>query len=275
MIPAALSFGLSGFPFWHAEVAGYVEAGLSRDQTRELWLRWLQLGTWTAMLRDHLGDHPSMPMDAYSDEGTLIAFREAARIHNSLVPYLYSLAVDATRTGLPMLRYMPLEVPDDPRAWQEEQSYFLGPVFLVAPVVRAGATSRTAYLPVGEWVDYWTDTTYSGGQEVTVAAPLAGGRAPVFVRAGSMLPLAPDFDTLAPSSTPGVRTYTGDLLIKIAPGAPRVSTFTLYDGTLLDWSGSALEVRANAQPRTIELRLPDGRVVNRRVEGAEALIAPA
>ena len=58
MIPAALSFGLSGFPYWHAEVAGYVQADLNPDQERELWLRWLQLATWTSLLRDHLGDYP-------------------------------------------------------------------------------------------------------------------------------------------------------------------------------------------------------------------------
>jgi len=90
------------------------------------------------------------------------AFRQAARVHASLLPYLYSLAAEASQTGLPIMRYLPMEVPDDPRAWQEEQSYFLGPSFLVAPVVEPGATTRTAYLPPGEWVDYWRGTLYTG-----------------------------------------------------------------------------------------------------------------
>ena len=162
MVPAGVSFGLSGFPFWHAEVAGYVQADLSHDQERELWLRWLQLATWTCLLRDHLGDHQRSPIDAWLDDGTLNAFRVAARTHASLLPYLYSLAVEASQTGLPMMRYLPIEVPDDPRAWQEEQSFFLGPHFLVAPVVEAGATTRKVYLPPGEWVDYWRGTLYRG-----------------------------------------------------------------------------------------------------------------
>ena len=115
--PAALSFGLSGFPYWHTEVAGYVQADLSRDQERELWLRWLQMATWTSLLRDHLGDHQRTPIDVWSDEGTLEAFRQAARVHSSLVPYLYSAAVEASQTGLPIMRYLALEFPDDPRAW--------------------------------------------------------------------------------------------------------------------------------------------------------------
>ncbi|MBV9543777.1 MAG: hypothetical protein JOY61_05320, partial [Chloroflexi bacterium] len=152
MVPAAVSFGLSGFPFWHAEVAGYVQSDLSHDQERELWLRWLQLATWTSLLRDHLGDHQRSPIDVWLDEGTTEAFRVASRVHASLLPYLYSLALEASQSGLPLLRHMALEAPDDPRAWSEDRSYFLGPTFLVAPVLEAGATERTVYLPQGEWV---------------------------------------------------------------------------------------------------------------------------
>src|SRR5262249_49348666 len=111
MIRAALSLGLSGFPYWHTEVAGYVQADLSHDQERELWLRWLQLATWTSLLRDHLGDHPRQPIDVWLDEGTLSAFRQAARVHASLLPYLYSVAAEASRTGLPIMRYLALEAP--------------------------------------------------------------------------------------------------------------------------------------------------------------------
>ena len=95
IVPAALSFGLSGYPYFHAEVAGYVQAGLSHGEERELWLRWLQLATWTATLRDHYGDHPVAPVDAWLDPETLLAFRDAARVHNSLVPYLYTHAREA------------------------------------------------------------------------------------------------------------------------------------------------------------------------------------
>ena len=279
MLPAGLSYGLSGFPYWHAEVAGYVQADLSHDQERELWLRWLQLATWTSLLRDHLGDQPRSPIDVWLDEGTLGAFRQAARVHASLVPYLYSLAVEATETGAPLMRHLALEVPDDPRAWDasQDQSYFLGPNFLVAPVVSPGATSRTVYLPQGEWIDYWRGTIYTGGQEVTVPAPLEGSGPPVFARAGAIIPMAPQYDSLVPADpASGVTTWNGDLVVRVMPSGPagsHESSFTLYDGTLLHWTGSALEVSSNPASRQIELRTPDGRVVVQQVSTPTATIA--
>ena len=277
MVPAALSFGLSGFPYWHTEVAGYVQADLSHDQERELWLRWLQLATWTSLLRDHLGDHQRSPIDVWLDDGTLSAFRLAARVHASLLPYLYSVAAEASQTGVPVMRFLGMEFPEDPRAWQQEQSYLLGPLFLVAPVVEPGATTRTVYLPAGEWIDYWRGTIYTGGQSVTVPAPVESSGPPVFVRSGALVPLAPEYDTLVSAdSKAGVSTWTGDLVVRVMPSGPagaRESSFTLYDGTRLHWTGSALEVSANATPRSIEVRTPDGQVVIAQVDGPTALIA--
>lgn len=276
MVPAGVSCGLSGIPFWHAEVAGYVQADLGHDAERELWLRWLQLGTWTALLRDHLGDQPKSPIEVWSDEVTLAAFQQAARVHASLVPYLYSLARDASRDGLPLIRHMAIEVPGDPRAWTETQQYFLGSTFLVAPVVERGATSRTVYLPAGDWVDYWRGTVHEGGREVTVAAPLDGPGPPVFARAGALIPLAADHDTLVRAADQAIQTWSGDLIVRVMPvgaGArPTRSSFELYDGTRLSWTGSVLEITNNAQPRTIELRLADGSLRSARVEGATAVL---
>jgi alpha-D-xyloside xylohydrolase len=273
LVPAALSFGLSGFPYWHPEVAGYIQTGLSHAEERELWLRWLQVASWSPTLRDHYGEAQSDPVDAWLDESTLAAFRDAARIHNSLIPYLYTLAHEAHRTGLPMMRFLPLEASDDPRAWREEQSYFLGPLLLMAPVVEPGAISRRVYLPAGEWVDFWTDRRYQGGEEITVPAPLDGGRAPVFVRAGAVLPLADTFDSLVNSPAPGVRTWAGDLVVRIMPGGAGASTFTLYDGTRLAWDGATtLHVLDNAHPRHVTLRLPSGEELGQRVEATRGEI---
>ncbi len=274
MIPAALSMGLSGFPYWHTEVAGYVQADLSREQERELWLRWLQMATWTSMLRDHLGDFPRGGTEVWTDEGTLNAFRQAARVHSSLVPYVYGLAAEAAATGLPLMRFPGLEVPEDPRAWQDQQMYFLGPSFLVAPVVEPGATSRTVYLPAGEWVDYWRSTLYQGGREVTVPAPLDGSGPPVFVRAGALIPLAPDYDTLVAAATPDIRTYNEDLIVRIMPGQPSAPpTFTLADGTVLTWTGSTLQIDSNPVARSIELRLSDGTNSQQRVAPGSSTVA--
>lgn len=274
MVPAGVSFGLSGIPFWHAEVAGYVQTDLSHAAERELWLRWLQLATWTALLRDHLGDHPRDPVDVWSDAGTLAAFEQAARVHSRLVPYLYSLAAQATRDGLPLMRHLALEVPDDPRSWTETQTYFLGPTFLVAPVVEPGVSTRRLYLPAGDWVDYWRGTLHRGGREVSVSAPIDGPGPPVFARAGAIVPLAADHDTLVPSASPDIRTWTGDLVVQVMPGSPPASgsAFELYDGTQLRWSGSALTVTDNPIPRRLELRLPNGSAHSIQLTGPSAVL---
>jgi sulfoquinovosidase len=270
LLAAGLSMGLGGFPYWHPEVAGYVQLDLGPDRERELWLRWLQFATWSPTLRDHYGEHPHEPIEAWKDGQTLAAFRDAARVHAQLVPYLYAAAAEAHRTGEPLIRYLPLEVPNDPRAWGAEHSYFLGPDLLVAPVLEPGARQQRVYLPSGTaWVDFWTGRPYPGGQEVTVPAPLDGGHAPVFARAGAVLPLASDYDTLATAGAAGVRAYTGDLEVRLMPGGP--GSATLADGTRLAWDG-ADTLRVEASPaRTIRARWPDGRSASARVSGGASL----
>jgi alpha-D-xyloside xylohydrolase len=273
LVPAALSFGLSGHPFWHPEVAGYIQAGLSHAEERELWLRWLQLAAWSPTLRDHYGEHFTAPVDLWLDDDTLAAYREAAHLHNSLVPYIYTVATEASRTGLPIMRFLAMEAPDDPRSWHEEQTYFLGPLLLVAPVVESGASSRTVYLPAGEWADFWTGQLYQGGQEITVAAPLDGRGAPAFVRAGAVLPLADAFDSLVSSQSVGIRTWSGDLVVRILPGGIAASEFTLYDGTSLAWDGATtLRIVGNARPRYITLQLADGSEFAQHIETASGEI---
>ena len=86
MLPAALSFGLSGFPYWHPEVGGYLATGLPRASERELWFRWLQLGAFSSLLRDQYGDHQigQEPVEVWSDDGTVEAFRFHARLRGAM-----------------------------------------------------------------------------------------------------------------------------------------------------------------------------------------------
>jgi len=114
--------------------------------------------------------------------------REALRFRYRLIPYLYSLAVEMARTGHPMLRPLVYHFPDDARCRTESFDFLLGPGLLVASVLEPGATSRDVYLPAGaEWYDYTNGARYSGGQTVTLDAPLE--RIPLLARAGSLIPL--------------------------------------------------------------------------------------
>lgn len=138
------------------------------------------------------------------------------------MPYIYSLGWFTHRTGAPFMRALFMDFPNDTRAATLTDEYMFGPALLVAPVVEQGATTREIYLPAGtDWYNYWTNEKLHGGQIVTVKAPI--DTIPLFVRAGSILPLgAPVESTHAKPAIAKVKVY---------PGAD--GEFTLYndDGT--------------------------------------------
>ncbi|MGH9581304.1 MAG: glycoside hydrolase family 31 protein, partial [Bryobacteraceae bacterium] len=246
VVRAGITAGLSGFAVWGPDIA-------ANGHDKELWTRWVEFGALTPIMRNHLWDMPKGAVNLWYDQQTLDTFRRYARLHVSLFPYLYTYARQATKTGLPVMRHPMLEFPKDPKTYNTRAEYFLGDKILVAPVVKQGATSRSLYLPQGSWMDYWTGKIIKGGREATVPAPLE--QIPIFVRAGSILPLiSPDTQTLA-------RTLPADLTWRIFPAsAPVQDSFTLYDGTMGQASeeASRIEVRVEHSPvvRHYEVILP-------------------
>ena len=104
------------------------------------------------------------------------------------MPYIYSLGYKTYQTGAPYMRALFMDFPNDPKVADLGDEYMFGPAFLVAPVTEQGATSRAVYLPAGaDWYNYWTNERLHGGQTINVAAPI--DTLPLFVRAGSILPL--------------------------------------------------------------------------------------
>jgi alpha-D-xyloside xylohydrolase len=111
------------------------------------------------------------------------------RLRERLKPYVLEVMREAHERGLPVMRPLFLEFPEDQAAWSVDDAYLFGRDVLVAPVLTAGATTRTTYLPAGAaWTDAWTGQTYEGGAAVTVDAPL--DRIPLFLRDGASLPVA-------------------------------------------------------------------------------------
>ena len=130
------------------------------------------------------------PLARSRDHRSLSPLRHPA---HALLPYFATYAAEAHRTGVPILRHLVLEYPDDPRSATAEYQYLLGDEPAGSPGHRAGRVTRKLYLPHGDWVNYWTGEHLTGGADVTVPAPL--DQIPIFVRAGSILPFKPEKET--------------------------------------------------------------------------------
>ena len=254
-ISAGLSWGISGEPFWGSDIGGYLDGGLPQAQQEELWMRWLEFGALSPIMRDQLGNKGFEAIYLWSNARTQAAFSAYAQLHHALFPYLYAAARTAHLTGMPIIRHLFLAYPHDPRVYGLDDEYLLGPDLLVAPVIVHGATSKRVYLPAGAWIDYWSGAQYNGGRMVAVAAPL--DRIPIFVRGGALLPtLADPGDTLAPATDPAVRRAGDDLALRLYPGGGE--QVTLADGTVLAAQVGASETRLRiAGPaRRYRLTLP-------------------
>ena len=237
VVNAGITAGLSGFGVWGPDIA-------DNGHSRELWTRWTEFGALSPIMRNHPWDKPENAITLWTDKDTRRIFRDYARLHVSLFPYLYTYAHESSVTGLPIMRHPMLASPDDPATYNTEGEYLLGNEILVAPVLKEGATTRSLYVPRGAWVDFWTGDSVSGGQEVTVPAPVE--HIPILVRAGSILPfISPDTQTLA-QDLPNTKyqTLTGDLTWRIFPSAtPIEQTFKLYDGRSANLHQDATAIR--------------------------------
>ena len=174
-----LSFGLSGFSFWSHDMGGFVTAS-----PEDIYRRWLPFGFLSSHTRAH-GAPPTEPWlisESFTD-----AFRACAEMKYKLMPYVYAQAKDCSERGLPMVRALLVEFPQDPGAWLVEDEYMFGSQMLVAPLMESG-TERTVYLPKGKWIDYQTGKVYEGGYQTIEVCEIP---AVILVRDGSLIPHVP------------------------------------------------------------------------------------
>ena len=194
-----LSFGLSGFSFWSHDMGGFVTAS-----PEDIYRRWLPFGFLSSHTRAH-GAPPTEPW--LISESFTKAFRQAAEMKYKLMPYVYAQAKDCTLRGLPMVRALLVEFPEDPGAWLIEDEYMFGSQILVAPLMESG-NSRSVYLPSApstlnaplgsaaslceepstKWIDYQTGKVYDSGWQTIQAGPIP---AIILVRDGSVIPHVP------------------------------------------------------------------------------------
>jgi alpha-glucosidase (family GH31 glycosyl hydrolase) len=230
LVAALLTAAASGFSNLSHDVGGYLGRRLVERCPPELLVRWAQFGCFTPLMQAH----GRFQQEAWTyDHGTLDLYRRYVLLHERLVPYIRAAAATARRSGLPIMRPLPLIDPSDRQGWRVADAYGFGPALWVAPVLEEGATSRSVYLPAGEWIDFWTGGRVRGGRIIDVEAPL--DRIPVWVRAGSILVTYPAEDVAAGlgEERPG-RPLEATLWGRPSSGR---ALARLADGTRIRWIG--------------------------------------
>lgn len=180
-IGTVLGLSLSGIPFSGPDIGGFFGS-----PSAELYLRWFQLAALLPFFRTHSGKHTPRREPWSFGSPTLNLVREALALRYRLLPYLYTLAWEASRTGQPLVK--PLFWLDiaDRELWDSDDAFLLGDDLLVAPILQEGATSRNVQLPAGRWYEFPTGSYFDGPSRISLPAPL--DRIPILVRAGSVLP---------------------------------------------------------------------------------------
>ena len=208
-IPAGLNFALSGIPYWTTDIGGFVSGDPDDPAYRELFVRWFQFGTFNPILRVH-GTRKTDQNELWSYgadvQQILVSFD---RLRYRLLPYIYSLAWKTTSEGYTPMRPLVMDFRADVRAQNTGDQFMFGPAFLVNPMTEAGATTRRLYLPQSRWYDFWTGSAIAGGRTLEADAPLE--RLPLYIRAGSILPMGPDeeWSTEKPANPIELRIYRG------------------------------------------------------------------
>jgi alpha-D-xyloside xylohydrolase len=193
-VRAGLNIAVSGIPWWTTDIGGF-HGGDSRDPAyQELMIRWFQYGVFCPLFRLH-GDREPRTPTGYAQTGgpnEVWSFGEQAyeiisgilHLRERLRPYIHEQMRRASADGLPPMRPLFVDFPDDAGSWEVEDQFLFGPDILVAPVTSPGTTSREVYLPAGRrWVDVRTGVSHDGGVTVTSDAPIDS--IPVFVTDGA------------------------------------------------------------------------------------------
>lgn len=244
-IPAGLNFCASGLPYWTLDIGAHLvrkgvqwfwngdyNNGLDDLGYRELFVRWFQYGAFLPIFRSH-GSDVRREIWNFGKEGDMFydALVAANRLRYCLIPYIYSWAGKVWREDSTFMRMLAFDFVDDDTALEIKDQYMFGESIMVCPVTEAmyyGVNSvqisgkekkRQIYLPKGcEWVDFYTDIRYAGGQTINADADI--DKIPLFIKSGSIIPM-----TKPLQHTGEVETATIEL--HVYPGAD--AQFSLYE----------------------------------------------
>jgi oligosaccharide 4-alpha-D-glucosyltransferase len=209
----SLQMGMQGAGYMHSDLGGFANAVLDN----ELYARWLQYGVFQPVFRPHAQEEvPSEPV--FREPKTKALARDAIRLRYRLLPYNYTLGFDNNQKGLPLMRPMLYEEPNNPKVRDMSSTYLWGKDFLVTPVLTAGATKADVYFPAtSAWFDFYSGERQAGG--ATRAITLSAGHLPVYVRAGAFIPMTRVVQTTRDYTTKNIELhYYHDDSVKTGTG---------------------------------------------------------
>ena len=253
-IPAGLNFSLCGMPHWNSDIGGFFAGHYNKSWNddsasknplyQELYVRWLQFGTFNPMMRSH-GTDVYREIYKFGKKGEPVydAIEKMIGLRYSLLPYIYSTSWEVSNRQSSFMRALMMDFVDDRKVWDINDEYMFGKSLLVAPIAHAQYTpeavvkvseeegwnrdgvkktktdvavdfmetkSTNIYLPAGTlWYDFWTNEKHEGGKEITKETTL--DVIPLYVKAGSIIPVGPQvqYATEKPWSHLELKVYAG------------------------------------------------------------------
>lgn len=183
-VPQLCNLGLSGMAFVGTDVGGF-----GSDVTPELLIRWVQIGCFSPLFRNHSAKGTKAQEPWQFGEEVMNIYRKYVELRYRLLPYFYDAFYETEKKGMPVMRPLVLQYEKDKNTWNLNDEFLAGSSLLVSPVVEQGAEKKLVYLPEGTWYDYWTGEALSGSAYLIKDAPL--DVCPVFVKGGAVIPNYP------------------------------------------------------------------------------------
>jgi alpha-D-xyloside xylohydrolase len=222
-VPQGINSCISGIPYWTSDIGGYIShtdpdgvPNWTEPARQELFTRWFQFGTFCPIMRIHGKGERALFSSNWSDS-TKAVLLKYDKLRYRLMPYIYSLAGRTTQENYTMMRSLAFDFRGDKGIVNIPDQYMFGPAFMVSPVTEQmytgpamGKTTRSVYLPAStSWYDFYTGKKYDGGQTIDAAAPI--NVIPVFVKAGSIVPMGPveQYATEKTAKVTELRIYPG------------------------------------------------------------------
>ena len=243
-ISAGIHYCLSGLPYWTTDIGGFYGGDCADPWYREIYLRWFQFGAFCPIFRVH-GTQIPREIWQFGEKAESI-MHDYLVFRYRLMPYIYSIAWKVTHENYTMMRGLIMDFRRDGKALKVDDQYMFGPSVMVCPVCEEGAKQRSVYLPESNgWYDLWTGQYFEPKQTIQANAPIE--KIPLFVKAGSIIPIGPSLQHVAekPADPVEIRVYGGaDASFNLYEDEGDTYNYEkgLYSEILFEWSDDRKEL---------------------------------